>query len=172
MKPPLRLLALAAVVPLVLGLLAGCSATVALTPAAHATNPKCADVIVRLPSSVGTWAIRQTNAQATGAWGDPAVAILRCGVTPPGPTTDLCYTVKGVDWVEDSSKKPTYTYTTFGRTPAVQVVIDSKATNGQGTIILDQLSNAVGTIRQSTKHRCTDVLNSTGLSTPAPTATP
>ncbi len=172
MKSPIRVAALAAAVPLLLALLAGCSATVAITPAADATNQKCADVIVRLPSAVGTWTIRQTDAQATGAWGDPVTTQLRCGVPSPKPTTDLCYTVKGVDWIEDSSKKPIYTYTTYGRTPAVQVVIDSKATNGQGTIILDELADAVATIPQSTKHECTDVLNSTDLPTPTPLPTP
>ncbi len=174
MKPPLRAAVLVAIVPLVLTLLAACSPTVALQPAADATDPACASVIVRLPDAVGTWPIRQTDAQATGAWGDPTVALLRCGVTPPGPTTDLCYTVKGIDWVEDSSKKPTYVYTTFGRKPAVQVVIDSKATNGQGTIILDELADAISTIPhvKDKKRTCTDVLGSQDLPTPRPTPTP
>ena len=169
MKTPLRVAVIVAMVPLVLTLLAACAPTVALTPAADATNPKCADVIVRLPGAVGTWPIRQTDAQATGAWGNPTVAVLKCGVKSPGPTEDLCYTVNGIDWVEDKSHAPTYVYTTFGRHPAVQVTIDSKATNGQGTIILDELSNAVGQINQSSKHTCTDVLGSQNLPTATPT---
>ncbi len=168
MKIPLRVAVIAAMVPLVLTLLAACAPTVALTPAAGAGDAKCADVIVRLPGAVGTWSIRQTDAQATGAWGNPTVAVLKCGVKSPGPTTDLCYSVNGIDWVENKANAPTYVYTTFGRTPAVQVTIDSKATNGQGTIILDELSNAVGQISQNAKHTCTDVLGSQNLPTPSP----
>jgi hypothetical protein len=168
MKPLLRVAVLAAMVPLVLTMLAACSPTVALTPAAKANDVKCADVIVRLPGAVGTWSIRQTDAQATGAWGDPVVAVLKCGVTPPQPTENLCYTVSGIDWVQDKSHAPTYVFTTFGRTPAVQVTVNSKATNGQGTIILDDLSNAVGQIAQSTKHTCTTVIKDKPSPTPAP----
>lgn len=168
MKSPLRVVLLASIVPLVLLTLAACSPTVALTSAAKSNDVKCADVTVRLPGAVGTWSIRQTDAQATGAWGDPVVAVLKCGVTPPQPTKNLCYTVSGIDWVEDRSHAPTYVFTTFGRVPAVQVTVDSKATNGQGTVILDDLSSAVGQIAQSTKHTCTTVIQDKPSPTPAP----
>jgi hypothetical protein len=184
MSPRLTRLAPVAILPLLLVLLSACAPTVALTTAADATNPKCADVIVRLPQSVADQKIRQTDAQATSAWGDPAAVVLRCGVTPPGPTSTQCATVKSIDWLIDDTKKPVYTFTTYGRTPAVQVVVDSTLTQGQGTIVLDQLSNAISFIPQSTQHKCEDVLGS-GLggesqvvpgsgsgSTPAPTPTP
>ncbi|MEO6943726.1 MAG: DUF3515 family protein [Lacisediminihabitans sp.] len=158
MNPRLPRLAVMAIAPLILVLLSACAPTVALTPAADATNPTCADVIVRLPKSVADQGIRQTNAQATSAWGDPAAVLLRCGVTPPGPTSTQCATVKSIDWLIDDSKKPVYTFTTYGRTPAVQVVVDSNLTQGQGTIVLDQLSNAISFIPQSSKHHCEDVL--------------
>lgn len=169
MNPPLRVVLLAALVPVVLVTLAACSPTVALTSAAGSNDTKCADVIVRLPAAVGTWSIRQTDAQATGAWGDPVVAVLKCGVTPPRPTENLCYAVSGIDWVEDKSHAPTYIFTTYGRSPAVQVTVDSKATNGQGTVILDDLSSAVGQIAQSTKHTCTNVIKNQPSPTPGPT---
>ncbi len=172
MKSPLRLAVLAALIPLVLTTLVACAPTVALTSAKGANDAACANVTVRLPPSLGSWAIRQTDAQATGAWGNPVVAVLKCGVTPPGPTTDLCYTVSGIDWVEDKTKAPTYVFTTFGRTPAVQLTIDSRATNGEGTILLDELSSAVITIPQSAKHKCTDVLGSQDLPTATPAPTP
>jgi hypothetical protein len=176
MNPRLTRIAPIALLPLLLALLSACAPTVALSPAANATNPKCADVIVHLPGSVADQQLRQTNAQATSAWGDPAAVILRCGVTPPGPTSAQCATVKGIDWIVDDSKKPVYTFTTYGRTPAVQVVVDSKLTQGQGTIVLDELSNAVGFIAQSKQHKCESVLGS-GLGgesqvVPGPTPTP
>lgn len=178
MNSRLPRLALLAIAPLLLALLSACAPTVPLTPAADATNPQCAEVIVRLPKSVADQAIRQTDAQATSAWGDPAAVLLRCGVTPPGPTSTQCATVKNIDWLVDDSKKPVYTFTTYGRVPAVQVVVDSTLTQGQGTIVLDQLANAVGSIPQSAKHQCEDVLGS-GLGGesqvvpgPGPTPTP
>jgi hypothetical protein len=169
MNSMLKRVAIIAIAPLLLLALSACAPTVALTPAVDATNAKCADVIVHLPQTVASKAIRQTDAQATSAWGDPAAIILRCGVTPPGPTTEVCYTVKGVDWIIDSSRQPVYTFTTFGRTPAVQVVIDTTLTQGQGTIVLDELSNAVGFITQSKQQKCDDVL---APSTPSPSPTP
>ena len=67
--------------------LTGCAPTVTLEPAADAANPECAEVIVRLPDTVDNNDYRHTDAQGTGAWGDPAAVLLRCGVPVPGPTT-------------------------------------------------------------------------------------
>ncbi|MDJ0337263.1 DUF3515 family protein [Cryobacterium sp. PH31-O1] len=123
-------------------LLAGCAAAVPLTPAADATNVACADVIVHLPSTVADQAMRETNAQATGAWGDPAAVLLHCGVTVPAPTTLPCLNINGVDWIEDDSDAPTYRYTTYGRDPAIEIVIDSEAVSGSTALI--DVANAVG----------------------------
>lgn len=161
MRSRLRTAALIAAVPLALGLLAGCTPVVAMTPAAHATDPTCADVIVALPQTAGGAAQRETDAQATSAWGNPTSVLLRCGVTPPGPTSAHCFSVAGIDWVLDDSHKPTYIYTTFGRTPAVQVTVDTDlkvATDG----VLGDLGNAIGAIKQSTKAKCTTIFDSSG----------
>jgi hypothetical protein len=168
MNSKLRTGALLAMAPLILAALAACAPTVALQPAAHATDPGCAEIIVRLPNSLDKQPIRQTNAQATGAWGDPTSVLLRCGVTPPGATTATCYTIKGVDWLIDSSKQPRYVFTTFGRDPATEVIVDS--TLASGTAALDELANAIGTIKQT--KQCTtrqDVLGSAGPPTAVPT---
>ena len=125
-------------------LLVGCTAAVPLQPAADATNPACADVIVRLPATVADQGERETNAQATGAWGDPAAVLLHCGVPVPGPTTTPCLNVNGIDWLEDDSEAPTYRYTTYGRDPAVELVIDSEVVSGS-TVLVD-LASAVSMI--------------------------
>ncbi|RRJ86185.1 DUF3515 domain-containing protein [Gulosibacter macacae] len=123
--------------------LSGCSGpSVPMQPAADAGNPICAEVSVRLPDVVDGLERRDTNAQATGAWGNPAAVLLRCGVPTPPPTTDRCISINGVDWVENSTEAPRYVYTTYGRTPAAEVVID--ATKVSGTSALIALEEAIG----------------------------
>jgi hypothetical protein len=115
----------AVLAPVLLLALAGCSPTVTLEPAADAIDPVCAQVIVALPDTVAGLAARETNAQGTGAWGEPAAVILRCGVPSPDPTSDECLVVDGIDWIRDDSADPNFVFTTYGRTPAVEVIIDS-----------------------------------------------
>lgn len=118
-----RSLVIAALAASVLGL-ASCSSTVSIPPAPDANDPLCADVSVRLPQVVDGMQRRWTDAQATGAWGDPTTVILACGVEPPGPTTLECVTVDGVDWIIDDTDAPHFRFTTFGRTPAVEVYLE------------------------------------------------
>lgn len=111
--------------------------------AEDATNPDCAEIIVRLPESVDEFGKRETNAQATAAWGEPAAVLLRCGVPVPGPSTLPCFTVKGVDWLRDSSDAPNYIFTSYGRDPAVEVIIDGDRASSSA---LSALGNAVGSL--------------------------
>ncbi len=125
--------------------LSGCTAAVPLQPAPDAENPACADVVVHLPATVAEQPQRETNAQGTGAWGSPdASVLLHCGVPVPGPTTLACVTVNGVDWINDDSEAPLYRFTTYGRTPATEVVVDSGKVSGS-TVLVD-LASAVSQI--------------------------
>ncbi len=138
----MRYAALASLV-LLSALLAGCTPTVALEPADDAINPICAEVSVRLPETVAELPSRETNAQATGAWGEPVAVILRCGVPSPAPTATLpCYTVEGIDWLIDDKDAPNYVFTTYGRTPAVEVIVNYDVVSGNTT--LTDLAPAVG----------------------------
>ena len=111
-----------------------------MQPAEDAGDPKCAEVTVRLPETVGDGLQRRdTNAQATGAWGNPASVLLRCGVPTPPPTTDRCISINGIDWVEDSSQAPRFVYTTYGRTPAAEVIIDTTAASGAALVDLSEI---------------------------------
>ena len=139
----IRSLALAGGVSL---LLSGCAGIVPMTAAPDANNPLCAEVIVRL-GSVDGLSKRETNAQATAAWGEPSSVLLTCGVTPPGPSTLSCLNVNGVDWLMDDAHKPTYRFTTFGRTPAVEVIVDAQ--EASGSAVLADLTSAVAEIPQS-----------------------
>ena len=119
----------------VTGLLTGCTGDVPMEPAPDANNPACADVIVRLPDAVADLERRTTNAQSTGAWGDPAGVLLYCGVEPSGPTTDDCVNVNGVDWIIDRTNAPLYRFEAYGRTPGLAVIVDSEKASGTETVV-------------------------------------
>lgn len=130
--------------------LTGCSTTVDLDPAKGANDPACAEVTVRLPGSVDGEARRWTDAQATGAWGNDASAVLlRCGVTPPGPTEAKCITLGDVDWVVDETQAPKYLVTTYGRVPAVEVFIDNETVSPNEVLTQLGLVLQTATTRES-----------------------
>ncbi|MCR6647959.1 MAG: DUF3515 domain-containing protein [Cellulomonas sp.] len=135
--------------------LAGCSSVVATSPGPFATDPVCAQVVLATPEELADGLTRQdTNAQSTTAWSDGSAAVvLRCGVTPLEPTTDRCQSVEAadgtsVDWVivasepdhEDSSD---WTFTTYGRVPAVEVLVPAEIARTHPTSFLDRLGAAV-----------------------------
>ncbi len=124
-------------------LVGGCAAIVSLPAADDANNPGCAAVSVRLPDVIDTLPQRETDAQATGAWGDPVAVILRCGVEVPGPSTLPCIEIpgSGVFWLRDDSEAPHYLFTSYGRDPAIAVEVDSDVISPG--IALDELSDAV-----------------------------
>lgn len=149
-------------------LLAGCAAPVALEPAADATSVGCAEMSVRLPDVVAEQPERETNAQGTAAWGTPAAVILHCGVEVPGPTTERCVSVLGVDWIVDESQadEEIYTLTTYGRDPAVEVTVDQSRASGSSAVT--DLANAVSYLpkeRECTNVSDTDTLDTTGTPT-------
>lgn len=124
----------------------GCSApTVAMEPAEAANDPACAEVMVRLPSTIGEHPRRWTDAQATAAWGDPqTVVLLTCGVPPPGPSELPCRSANGVDWLIDESEADRYRVTSFGRVPAVELYLDR--TTMDPAQALEALSRVVGVL--------------------------
>ena len=138
--------ALTALATLAVTALSACAQAVPMEPAADATNPDCAEIMVRLPDAIDDHLQRETNAQATSAWGEPAAILLKCGVEIPGPSALPCFTIKGVDWLRDSSEAPDYIFTTFGRDPAVQVIIDGDRASSSA---LSALGNAVGSLPAS-----------------------
>lgn len=126
--------------------LTGCSSTVALKPAPDANNPACAEVTVRLPDAIDGFDRRWTDAQATGAYGDPTTVIVACGVAVPGPTATLqCITLEGIDWLVDESAAPWMRMTTYGRDPAVQVFVDTKKAGANEVLTNSKLVGAVRT---------------------------
>lgn len=113
----------------------GCAQEVTLEAAPRANDPHCAAVTVRLPDSIGELQKRATNAQATGAWGEPAAVITRCGFASPKPSTKPCVSVNGIDWLVDNSKAPTFRFFTYGRKPALEVLVDSERASGTDALL-------------------------------------
>ena len=137
------------------GTLTACTPIISLEAAPDSNNPACAEVSVRLPATVANEAKRSTDAQATGAWGNPTAVILRCGLEPVEVSTLPCVTASGVDWLVDESAKPSYRFITFGRNPATEVIVDSNKV--AGVSVLDELSSAIQSI-EATKE-CSAVTN-------------
>ncbi len=130
-----------ALVVLAFGLaLTACSPTVPMEPADDAANPECADISVELPEVIDDLEKRQTSAQATAAWGTPATVLLTCGVPVPPPSTLRCVTVGEVDWLVDDSDESRGVFTTYGRDPAVQVVVDASVPEAT---VLNEIADAV-----------------------------
>lgn len=120
--------------------LVACSPVIDVTPAKDSANAACAPMMVALPDSIGEAKLRKTNSQGTAAWGDPSVVILRCGVNVPGPTTDRCVSVNGIDWVIKEGN-PVWTLTTFGREPATEILLDPDKINS-ATVLADLSASA------------------------------
>ncbi len=120
--------------------LTACSPTVDVTPAKDSANAACAPMMVSLPDALGEAKLRKTNSQGTAAWGEPSLVVLRCGVNVPGPTTDRCVTVNGVDWVIKEGD-PVWTLTTFGREPATEILMDPDKISS-ATVLADLSASA------------------------------
>lgn len=127
--------------------LSGCATTVVLDAAPEANNAACAEIIVRLPDVVGDLQKRQTNAQSTGAWGNPTGVILRCGLEPAEVSKLPCVTASEIDWLVDDSNAPSFRFITYGANPATEIIVDS--TKISGVSALDALSSAVSNIPQT-----------------------
>ena len=138
---PIGSLAVAALLTLVLG---GCAGTVNLEAAEEANAVACAEISVRLPDTVGELDRRQTNAQATAAWGNPTAVIYRCGLPPIGPSDLPCFTIDGVDWLLDDSDAPRFAFVSYGRTPVTEVIVDNDVVSGPDA--LRTISAAVAAI--------------------------
>lgn len=143
----------AAAVPMALLVLAGCAPIVSMQQADNADSPDCAAVIVRLPDTVAGLDKRQTDAQSTAAWGDPDQVLLRCGVAVPEASELPCID-KGIFWLRDDSDDGFWRFTTFGRDPAIDVVVARDIAAGPG-VVLEDLANAVA-FTPDNGLRCTD----------------
>jgi len=158
MLPRRSLAAVAAI--LVSAGLAGCSPVVSMTPAAEfANDPECAAVSVRMPETISSYALRQTDAQATAAWGEPTVVLSYCGVPVPEVSDLPCVEIGGIFWLREEVPAG-LAFTSYGRDPAVRVVVDVPEDAAEAPIapgvVLDELADAVS-YTSATGRECLDV---------------
>ncbi|SFR98868.1 Protein of unknown function [Agrococcus baldri] len=147
----MRLLPLAAAAIALLAL-TGCARSLALPPAEEASDPGCAEVMVTLPAQIGDESLpvpleqRDTTSQGTSAWGDPSAITLRCGMPVPAPSTDRCISIeltpdRSVDWLQVAQEENVWTFVSYGRSPATEVVVDTSVVTA--ATALDAVSNAI-----------------------------
>jgi hypothetical protein len=114
--------------------LGGCSRD-PVTAAPRAGDPACGAALARLPHTVLGHARRSSSAAGTAVYGAPEI-VVRCGVTPLGPTQLRCLSLNDVDWVIDDRGDP-LVFTTFGRSPALEVRIPASypVANDSGALV-------------------------------------
>lgn len=134
-------------------MLSGCAVTVPAGP--NSADPACAPIIVSLPDELIGLERRETTSQSTAAWGHgEKTVVLRCGVEPPPPTTDMCTTIKTssgtVDWiVREDDETGIVTFTTYGRTPAVDITVPRAAAPDQPSSAPVGVAGLVAPIKQT-----------------------
>lgn len=142
----MRLLPIAAAAVALLAL-TGCTRALSLPPADDASDPGCAEVVVSLPAQIGDDSLaqpleqRDTTSQGSSAWGDPSAITLRCGMPVPAPSTQRCISVGEVDWLEVAQEENVWTFVSYGRSPATEVVVDTSVVTA--VTALDAVSSAV-----------------------------
>lgn len=122
-------------------LLAGCAHAEVIDAAPYAADPDCARVMLAIPQTVGGLDMRATTSQATQAWGEEYPIEARCGVEPPGPTTEQCIAVETpaatVDWLL-REEGDDWVAVTFGRSPALELTVpQSRADEAVGEVLAE-----------------------------------
>ena len=129
--------------------LSGCARAIGVEVAPQAADPKCAEVLLAVPDELGAGLPKvPTDAQATAAWGEPGGAVtMRCGVAQAGPSADCQQVDSGdgttVDWIVTTDSAGTWSFVTYGREPAVEVIVPPADTENRSTSFIADLAGAV-----------------------------
>lgn len=138
----------------------GCAPTITVEAGPYATEPICAQVVLSLPKTVLDQQRVKASGQTTAAWGESGAAItFTCGVEPPSPTTQDCQSITvdvfGIpevfDWISTETESG-WTFTSYGREPAMQVQIPRSLEASQPTGALVDVASAVAYVEAT--HAC------------------
>ncbi|NTV38862.1 MAG: DUF3515 family protein [Demequinaceae bacterium] len=123
-----------------------CTAPVVIDPAPYAADPQCASVMLGIPDEVGGLKLRPTSSQATAVYGKDAMITVRCGVEPPGPSSERCVAIDTAEASQDwlvTEDDTSWIAVSFGRAPATEVVIPKVRADQAVGEILAQFGPAV-----------------------------
>lgn len=133
-----------------LAVLTSCAA-VTVPPGPDAADPACAPIVQNAPDDLLGQPRQDTSSQGTVAWGTGAdTIVLRCGVMPPGPTTEACTRIAdaggvAVDWIVHE-EDGVVTFTTFGRAPAIDVTVPRSAAPDQPSAAVLDMTRTISVI--------------------------
>lgn len=136
-------------------MLSGCGA-VTVPAGPDAADPACARIMQGAPVTMLGEARHETSSQSTAAWGSGQdTVVLRCGVSPPPPTTQQCTRLSDkdgvdVDWIVTESDG-IVTFTTFGRVPAVDITVPRSLAPDQPSAVPLEMNRVVSSI-EATDH--------------------
>lgn len=154
--PGPRLPALAGICLLTAGL-AGCG-TVRVPAGEFASDPVCAQIVMGAPEQMLEMDRVETSSQGTVAWGSgDDTVVMRCGVIPPGPTTDQCTRLEDgagvqVDWIIQELDGGVLQYTTYGREPAIDLTVPMEAAGDQPSAVPLSVARLVEDNIEATDH--------------------
>jgi Protein of unknown function (DUF3515) len=120
-------------------------------PGPDGASPACAALLYRLPATVLDRPRGSLDVAGAAAWGDPAI-VLRCGIAAGGPTSNPCLEADGLDWTF-SQASDTLLFTSFGRSPAIEVRVPLSVGRETASGALIDLAPAVRPIPAT--RRCT-----------------
>ncbi|WP_062211758.1 DUF3515 family protein [Demequina oxidasica] len=125
--------------------LAGCTQPLIVAPALYAADPDCADVMLSVPDTLGGLDVHATSSQATSSWGDDYPIVARCGVEPPGPTSESCTEVKTpsvtMGWLIEEDGDD-WLAVTFGHSPALEMRVPKVRADAAVADVLAEVSDA------------------------------
>lgn len=138
--------------------LAGCARSVNVDAGEFAPDPICGQVILALPNQLAGLEQVPATAQSAVAWGSGEI-VVRCGVSPPPPSEDRCISVTSsagvtVDWINPEAgsalippharaESGSWTFITYGRVPAVELVVRAESGVEDQPDVLNAISLAV-----------------------------
>lgn len=144
----------AAAVLLLLTAVSACTPVISVPAGVEATAPVCADAVLALPDTVLDQERAKTTSQATAAWGEAGAAVtFICGVNQPDPTSEDCQSItldvygreETFDWIVDSTDSG-FTFTSYGREPAMMVQVPATLDTPQPTAALLDVASGVAKI--------------------------
>lgn len=131
--------------------------TVQVPAGPDGSDPLCAQISVSAPQELLGLQRQETSSQGTVAWGTGEdTVVMRCGVEPPGPTTDLCTTLKDendieTDWIVRDQDDVVF-YTSYGREPAVDISVPRSVAPDQPSAAALDLGGLVSRTIEATDH--------------------